>query len=44
MSKVFNSINRGLKEAIEYSKGKQKDAKVFRPTHIDVKNLEEELV
>lgn len=39
MSKVFKSINRGLKEAIEYSKHKQKDAKVFRPTHIDVKKL-----
>lgn len=39
MSKAFKSINQGLKEAIEYSKGNKQGSKEFRPKHIDVKKL-----
>ena len=43
MSKVYKSISKGLKEAIEYSKGDAKEARVFRPRHIDVKKLRERI-
>ena len=39
MSDAYKSISKGLKEAIEYSKGKKTTAREFRPKHIDVKEL-----
>lgn len=39
MSKAFKSINQGLKEAIEYSKGNFRGTREFKPKHIDVKQL-----
>ena len=43
MSEAYKSISKGLKEAIEYSKGNTKEARVFRPKHIDVKKLRERI-
>ena len=43
MSKEFKSISKGLKEAIEYSKGNTKSAREFKPQHIDVKKLRERI-
>lgn len=39
MSRTYKSINKGLQEAIEYSKGNKKNVREFRPAHIDVKAL-----
>ncbi|MFN3693383.1 MAG: helix-turn-helix domain-containing protein [Ignavibacterium sp.] len=39
MSKTDKSISKGLREAIEYSKGNTKGVREFRPAHIDVKEL-----
>lgn len=36
MSEAYKSISKGLKEAIEYSKGNTKGVREFRPKHIDV--------
>lgn len=43
MSEAYKSISKGLKEAIEYSKGNTKAAREFRPKHIDVKQLRERI-
>ncbi|MGD8777918.1 MAG: helix-turn-helix domain-containing protein [Ignavibacteria bacterium] len=43
MSEAYKSISKGLKEAIEYSKGNQKGAREFRPQQIDVKKLRERI-
>lgn len=43
MSKAFKSISQGLKEAIEFSEGNTKTAKVFKPKHVDVKKLRERI-
>lgn len=43
MSEAYKSISKGLKEAIEYSKGNIKEAREFRPKHIDVKKLRERI-
>ncbi len=39
MNKVYNSISKGLKEAIDYSQGKSIGAKKYIPHHINVKKL-----
>ncbi len=39
MSEAFESVKKGLAEAIEFAKGKDIGAKVFKPTEIDVKKL-----
>ena len=39
MSKTYDSISQGLKEAINYSEGAEKHSKTFLPIHIDVKEL-----
>jgi putative transcriptional regulator len=43
MSEAFKSISKGLKEAVEYSKGNAKEVRVFKPVHIDVKKLRENI-
>jgi len=43
MKEAYKSISKGLKEAIEYSKGNTKEAREFRPKHIDVKKLRERI-
>ncbi|MCH8124935.1 helix-turn-helix domain-containing protein [candidate division KSB1 bacterium] len=39
MSEAFESVKKGLAEAIEFAEGKDIGAKVFKPTEIDVKKL-----
>lgn len=39
MKETYNSIKKGLEEAIEYSKGKKIGVRVFLPMPIDVKEL-----
>ena len=39
MSEAYKSISKGLKEAIEYSKGMRE----FKPRHIEVKKLRERI-
>ena len=39
MSTTFESIKQGLEEAIEFSNGRLKNAKVFKPTTVNVKSL-----
>ncbi len=39
MSKSFESIKQGLKEAIQFAEGKEIGAKIFEPTEIDIKEL-----
>jgi len=39
MDKAYNSISKGLKEAIDYSQGKNIGAKKYIPHHINVKKL-----
>lgn len=43
MSDAYKTISKGLKEAIEYSKGKTKESREFKPIHIDVKKLRERI-
>lgn len=43
MSKVFESIKQGLKEAIDFSNGNNIGAKVFQPSEIDVKRLRQKI-
>lgn len=43
MNEVKKSISKGLKEAIDYSKGNKKGAREFRPRNIDVKKLRERI-
>lgn len=43
MSDAFKSISKGLKEALEYSKGNTTGTREFRPMHIDVKKLRESI-
>ena len=43
MNDTYKSITKGLKEAISYSKGNTKEAKVFKPIHIDIKGLRERI-
>ncbi|MBF0290458.1 MAG: helix-turn-helix domain-containing protein [SAR324 cluster bacterium] len=37
MNSSFQSIQQGLKEAIQYSQGKNKGFKAFQPSQVDVK-------
>lgn len=39
MSKIFNSVKKGLSEAIAYSNGELQEVKVFKPKPVDVKKL-----
>ena len=39
MSKVFQSIEQGLKEAVEYTQGNKLGSKTYYPTQVDVKNI-----
>lgn len=39
MSSAFESIKQGLQEAIEYSEGKLKNARVYKPKPVDIKQL-----
>jgi len=39
MSKAFESIKRGLQEAIEHAEGRAPGARVYRPHPVDVKAL-----
>ena len=41
MSTTFNSIKQGLEEAIDFSNGRMKGSKVFRPVSVNVKALRE---
>jgi len=43
MSEAYKSISKGLKEAVEYSKGNTTGVREFRPKHIDVKKLRERI-
>ena len=43
MAKVYNSIAKGLNEAIDLNKGKQVAAKTYRPEEIDVAQLRHSL-
>ena len=43
MTKAFKSISKGLKEAIEFSKGNTRGTRIFRPKHVDVKKLRERI-
>ncbi len=43
MSEAFKSISKGLKEAIEYSKGNSKGVREFKPKPINVKELREKI-
>lgn len=43
MSEALSSISKGLKEAIEYSKGNTKGTKVFHPKKINIKKLRERI-
>ncbi len=39
MGKAFNSIKKGLDEALDFSKGKKTKAVVYKFTSVDVKNI-----
>ena len=39
MSSTFESIKQGLQEAIDYSEGKLKSARVYKPKPVDIKQL-----
>lgn len=41
MSKLFESIKRGLEEAIADSKGQQGEIRFFTPQQVDVKKVRE---
>lgn len=43
MSKAFESIKKGLREAIEFAGGKDNGARVFQPSEIDVKKLRQDI-
>ncbi len=43
MNEAYKSISKGLKEAIEFSKGNTEGTKIFKPKHIDVKKLRERI-
>ncbi len=43
MSEAYKRISKGLKEAIEYSKGNTKEVREFKAKHIDVKKLRERI-
>lgn len=39
MSSTFESIKKGLEEAVEYSKGKKVRVRVFKPEPVNVKTI-----
>ena len=39
MNTVFESIKKGLTEAIDYSEGKQIEVNVYKPEKVDVKEI-----
>lgn len=43
MGKAYESIQRGLKEAIAHAAGKAKDVKVYEPKHVDVAALRQRI-
>lgn len=43
MSKAYDSIQRGLKEAIAHAEGKAKDVKVYEPKRVDVAALRQRI-
>jgi putative transcriptional regulator len=42
MSETFQSIQRGLEEAIAHSKGAENTVKVFTPVEVDVKKIRQQ--
>ena len=43
MNSNFESIKQGLEEAIEFSNGRLPNAKVFKPTTVNVKSLRNDI-
>lgn len=43
MSTAFNSIKQSLEEAIDFSNGRKKGARVFRPDSVNVKALRKKI-
>ena len=43
MSKTFDSIKQGLEEAIDFSNGRMKGSRVFKPTSVNVKALRKKI-
>ncbi|MBC8550347.1 MAG: helix-turn-helix domain-containing protein [Candidatus Brocadiales bacterium] len=43
MNKAFNSIKKGLVEAIDYSKGKNVKVRKFQPVNVDVQKVRNNL-
>jgi len=41
MSDIFESIKKGMEEAIDHQKGKKTGIKVYKPTEVDVKKVRE---
>ncbi len=39
MNSTFESIKQGLQEAIDYSEGRLKNVRVYKPTPVDIKRL-----
>lgn len=39
MNEIYKSIKQGLEEAVDYSNGKRAKTRVFKPVHVDVKDL-----
>jgi len=43
MSNTFDSIKKGLEEALEYSQGRQLNVREFHPEPVDVKSLRQQI-
>lgn len=39
MNSAFESLKQGLREAIDYSEGRLKNVRVYKPTPVDIKQL-----
>ncbi len=39
MSKAFDTIQKGLQEALDYAQGNEKGGKVYHPSKVDVKAI-----
>lgn len=42
MGDIFESIKKGMKEAIDHQMGKRTDVKVYKPAEVDVKKVREQ--
>jgi putative transcriptional regulator len=42
MDNLFESIKKGLEEAVDYSQGKKVNARVFHPEPVNVKSIRQE--